>query len=123
MRRPWIEASAEREPKPVDNRSRIPRIGGRSRAVSSTGLIGPLAQLDRASDFESEGQRFEPSRARMGSRGLTGTFRWGLCPWGFTISELCRNVPHLVATGVYSEPRLLLARTLARPRREGPRRS
>jgi hypothetical protein len=26
--------------------------------------FGPLAQLDRASDYESEGQRFKSSRAR-----------------------------------------------------------
>jgi hypothetical protein len=30
-------------------------------------LDAPLAQMDRASDYESEGQRFESSRARHSS--------------------------------------------------------
>ncbi len=37
----------------------------RTSAVGSVSLVpvAPLAQVDRASDYESEGQRFESSRA------------------------------------------------------------
>src|SRR5688572_19885871 len=36
----------------------------------------PLAQLDRASDYESEGQRFKSSRARISQRGSVDDERY-----------------------------------------------
>src|SRR6266542_6253317 len=58
-----------------------PRSGPQSkgeRRCRTTDALAPLAQLDRASDYESEGQRFKSSRARhkheapqaLGLRGL-----------------------------------------------------
>ena len=39
----------------------------RHRARANSGTQGPVAQLDRASDFESEGRRFESFRGRQHS--------------------------------------------------------
>jgi hypothetical protein len=44
---------------------------------SEKAKIAPLAQLDRASDYESEGREFESLRARHSFQGLTAG-NWNL---------------------------------------------
>ena len=55
----------------VEHRFVVPNVAGSSPVILPNsqsiqdGLSAPVAQLDRASDFESAGRRFESCRARI----------------------------------------------------------
>src|SRR4051812_23441306 len=63
-----------------------------SRRLHSCGAA-PVAQLDRASVYGTEGQRFESSRARFKGPAKQGLFSFS--GWGpiWTVSQLCPETP------------------------------
>src|SRR4051812_47904923 len=61
----------------------------------------PVAQLDRASVYGTEGQRFESSRARSRSPATAGLFLPAARVVGHTVSQIC---PEL-GDGIAGEPR------------------
>ncbi len=70
-------------PRMVWRRSRM------TTAVKLASACAPVAQLDRASDYESEGQRFESSRAYFILKELRPDLASGL----FCCGEICGRVP------------------------------
>jgi hypothetical protein len=54
------------------------------RQVIDNRPVAPVAQLDRASDFESAGRRFEPCRARHPPSLAIGVFRTFRTSYGAT---------------------------------------
>ena len=45
-----------------------------ARATRFAAIHAPVAQLDRASDFESAGRRFDPCRARSVTFGISSSY-------------------------------------------------
>ena len=66
----------------------------------------PVAQLDRASDFESAGRPFEPDRARQAPRRVDGSRGSYMVHGAISNSGLSRKLEMPIPKSAFRNPRL-----------------